>query len=139
MNKSKYGNTIVHCEIDGQPYRFKSRMEYRFALYLEWLRQNGDIMWWSYEPQTFEWTNQKGNKVQYRPDFKVLEKTGVAPCGMIECKRMWYEIKGYMTAAAKSKLKGFEKHYPNEKLVLIDAPWFIKNAKKLKGLVPGWE
>ncbi len=90
---SKYGNQIVHCEIDGVAYRFKSKAEYRYACYLQFLKANGDIISWQYEPEAFRWLNQKGNWVVYRPDFKVIEKVGVTPEGLIEARRTWYEVK----------------------------------------------
>lgn len=136
--KSKYGNEPISCEIDGKPYKFKSKAEWRYSLYLEFLRKNGDILEWYYEPQVFSWLNQRGNTVEYKPDFKVIEKTGKDPSGLIECRRSYHEVKGFMDARSKAKLKGFAKHYPTEKLVLIDSAWFKRNTKKLKGLVPGW-
>lgn len=136
--KSKYGNEHIACDIGGVRYNFKSKSEYRYACYLEFLRLNGDILEWLYEPQEFTWQNQAGNKVKYKPDFKVVEKIGVAPSGMIEARRSWHEVKGYMDKRSKAKLKGFAKHYPDEKLILVDAPWFRRNSPKLKGLVKGW-
>jgi len=136
--KSKYGNEPQTVEIEGQLYKFKSRAEMRYSLYLEFLRKNGDILEWSYEPETFAWANKAGNRVLYKPDFKVLEKIGRSPCGMIEARRSWHEVKGFMDARSKAKLKGFAKHFPDEKLVLVDSGWFKRNTKKLKGLVPGW-
>lgn len=135
---SKYGNQPVTCEIKGIEYRFRSRMEYKYACYLEFLRLNGDILEWLYEPEVFGWRNLRGNLVEYRPDFKVLEKIGTDPSGLIECRRSYHEVKGYLDTRSKAKLKGFSKHYPNEKLVLIDSKWFRSNTKKLKGLVKGW-
>lgn len=113
-------------------------MEYRYACYLEWLRKNGDILQWLYEPEIFTWTNSRGTRIKYKPDFKVLEFIGKSPCGLIEARRHWVEVKGYMDSRSKAKIKGFERWYPEEKLILVDSMWFKRNTRKLKGLVPEW-
>lgn len=129
----KLNNIRCKCEINGKFYSFKSRMESRYAHYLEWLRINDGIQHWQYEPKTF-WFNAAGanlkrGTVSYKPDFLVFEAGGAT----------WYEVKGYMDSRSLTKIKRFNKYFPEEKLIVIDSKWFSRNYKKLKGLVPGWE
>ena len=127
---SKYGNQPTEIELDGRIYRFRSKAEARYAAYLQWLKDTGNIKAWDYEFEYFGWTNQRGNKVQYCPDFRTLRDS--------ESDWEYWEVKGYLDARSKAKLKGFSKHFPYLKLTVIDSAWFKRNTKKLKGLVPGW-
>lgn len=111
---------------------FRSRAEYRYACYLEWLKNQGAIVSWQHEPKTF-WFNAAGanlcrGTVSYKPDFLVVEKNA----------HHWVEVKGYMDAASKTKIKRFQKYFPEEKLIVIDTKWFQRNSGKLKNLIPGW-
>jgi hypothetical protein len=122
-------------DIGGKRNFFKSRAEIRFALYLQFLKEKHLIAAWSYEPKIF-WFNQAGanlkcGTVSYKPDFLVIPFDGHG-------QHSWVEVKGYMDARSKTKIKRFKKYFPEEKLVVIDAKWFKINMKKLKGLIPGW-
>ncbi len=125
----KLNNVRVKCEIEGKAYSFKSKAEYRYSCYLEWLRINGNIIEWQYEPKTFWFEGIKRGCVSYKPDFLVLE---------LGC-HTWHEVKGYMDSRSLTKIKRFSKYFPGETLIVIDQNWFKRNTAKLKGLVPGWE
>lgn len=56
-------------------YRFRSRLEARWAVFFDHLRLS-----WEYEPEGFD----LGDGVWYLPDFKVTERNGATT---------WYEIK----------------------------------------------
>jgi hypothetical protein len=74
-------------------------------------------------------TIKKGNR-SYIPDFKIINNDG-----SIE----YHEVKGYMDAASKTKLKRMAKYYPEIKIVLIDSPVYRELHKQLKNLIPNWE
>lgn len=109
---------------------FRSKAEYRFACYLEWRKTIQNILDWAYEPKTFWFEGIKRGCVSYKPDFLVIELDG---------RHHWVEVKGYMDAKSKTKIKRFAKYFPQEKLEVVTSSWFTRNKSKLKGLVPGWD
>lgn len=129
--KTKYNSQAEWVEVGNIRFYARSQWEANYARYLEWLRENGNILHWAHEPETFTWLSRYGNRVLYKPDFLVLENDHFS--------KTYYEVKGHMDRRSKSKLEGFAKHYPEHKLVVIGKDWFAKNTKKLKGLVQGWE
>lgn len=126
----KRNNIPCHYEIDGELYYFKSKAEARYAHYLQWLKSIGEITEWLYEPETFWFKGIKRGCVSYKPDFKVIERSGY---------HRWVEVKGYMDARSKTKLARFSKYFPDEYLTVIDSKWFNMNSRLLKGIVPGWK
>jgi Protein of unknown function (DUF1064) len=105
-------------EVGGKEMYFRSRWEYLYAEYLEFLRKNGEIQQWYYEPHFFDFPIKHGT-TRYLPDFAVVENSG---------EKVYHEVKGYMSAKDKTKLKRMAKYYPNVKLVLIQRA-FIKSIE----------
>ena len=73
---------------------------------------------WEYEPKAFIFEGVKNGSVSYTPDFYLPEED------------RWVEVKGWMDAKSKSKLKRFEKFYPEEfaKLEIIGRDAYKKLA-----------
>ena len=117
------------AEIGGKRNFYRSRWEYRFALYLEFMKKHGHVSDWEHEPETFWFTKIKRGTNNYKPDFRV-----VFPSGVVE----WFEVKGYMDAKSKTKIKRMAKYHPDVKLRVIDGAWFKENGPKLKKLIKGW-
>jgi hypothetical protein len=73
---SNYGHVrSVTATVGGKTCHFRSKLEYRYAVYLELLKQQGHIEEWEYEPQhmKIEFEHGRiGNKRTYLPDFTVL-------------------------------------------------------------------
>jgi hypothetical protein len=109
---------------------FRSKSEANYAYYLEWLANQKTIMGWLHEPKTFWFEGIKRGCVSYLPDFQVLNYDGTS---------YWVEVKGWMDAKSKTKIRRFRKYFPQEKLVVIDETWFRANARKLKLIIPNWE
>lgn len=98
---------------------FRSGWEYQYALYLQWLKEQGLIIEWEHEPKTFWFLNIKRGVRSYLPDFRVSRNDGTY---------FWAEVKGYMDSKSLTKLKRFQKYYPEHELIVIDKKWFkIKN------------
>ena len=55
-------------EIDGRRIFFRSRWEYRYALYLQLLKSRGEIKDWQHEPKTFWFEGIKRGTNNYKPD-----------------------------------------------------------------------
>ena len=87
MQQRKFGNQPVTLRFDQEPrtYSFKSKLEARYANYLERLREVGQILGWWYEPLTLRFP--EGLPQEWTPDFLVL-----LPDGTVEL----HETKGYI-------------------------------------------
>ncbi len=117
-------------EIGGKRKYFRSRWEANYARYLEFLKQNGEIKDWFHEPETFWFPSIERGAVSYLPDFKILNN---------DESHYWVEVKGYMCPRSKTKIKRFKKYFRQERLELVEAPWFKNNAPRLRGFIQGWE
>lgn len=106
----------------------RSRWEVNYAHYLELLLRSGSITSWDYEPETFWFEGIKRGTTSYKPDFKVTYGNGSVE---------YHEVKGWMDARSKTKIKRMKKYHPNIVLVIIDTQWF-KDHKSLKNQIPGW-
>lgn len=110
-------------EIDGRKIYFRSNWEYEFALWLQRLKEANTIKDWEHEPETFWFNEIRRGTRSYLPDFKVTHLDG---------SHYWVEVKGYMDAKSRTKIKRFRKYYPNESLLVADSEWFKKNIKPIK-------
>lgn len=118
-------------EIGGQRIYARSRWEANYARYLEAERVKGAIFKWEHEPHTFWFEAIKRGCRSYLPDFRVT-----FPDGSIE----FHEVKGWMDARSKTKIKRMKKYHPTVALVLLDAKWFRKAQKdRLHLTIEGWE
>ncbi len=108
---------------------FRSSWEANYARYLNWLIAQGEISRWEFECQTFVFHGITRGVISYTPDFKVYSKDG---------SYEWHEVKGWMDAKSKAKLKRMAKFYPAEKIVLIDAKVY-RGISKWKAMIPNWE
>ena len=108
--------------IGGKRKYFRSKWEATFAHFLQNLKDVGVIQDWDHEPETFWFEEIRRGVRSYKPDFKVTRPAG---------DHYWVEVKGYMDAKSKTKLKRFAKYYPDEILIVIDKKWFeSRKAKK---------
>jgi hypothetical protein len=110
---------------DTQCCTFRSGWEQNYAYYLEWLKKQGEIKDWEYEPQRYYFIDYKvkppkplGNG--YLPDFKVINNDG-----------SWYlvEIKGRRQGI--NKLKRMKRFYPEIKVELIEAKEYNELKRKI--------
>jgi len=117
-------------EIGGYKKYYRSQWEANYARYLEWLKENNQIKAWLHEPDTFWFDGVKRGCVSYLPDFKVTENNG---------DTVYHEVKGWMGARSKTKIKRMKKYHPGVTLIVIDAKPYKEISKKLGRLIPGWE
>lgn len=116
-------------KINKKRFYFRSSWEYNYALYLNFLKKNKEIIKWEYEPDTFWFDKIKRGTKSYTPDFKITNNDN-----SIE----YHEVKGWMDDRSKTKLKRMKKYYPKVVIKIIDATWFKLNKQNLSGLL-GWE
>lgn len=116
--------------IDGRRIFFRSRWEYRYALYLQLLKEKGQIKDWQHEPKVFWFEGIKRGTNNYKPDFLVTHNND---------SEEWVEVKGFMDSKSATKIKRMAKYFPEVKLRVVDKSFFSKNSKNLKILIKDWE
>lgn len=127
-NKNVYSTAKGGRREDLNMY-FRSSWEANYARYLNFQVKHGAIKEWHYEPKTFEFPVKRGSKF-YTPDFLIINNNG---------SKEYHEIKGYMDAQSKTKLKRMKKYYPEVKLYVIAKKEYYAIARKIKGFIPNWE
>ena len=123
-------STAAWRKIGDREIYFRSLWEANFSKWLEYQKQSVMIKDWEHEPQTFWFESIKRGVRSYLPDFKVIN---------LEGDHYWVEVKGYYDSKSLTKIKRFNKYYPNESLRLIDAKWFASNNQKMRLIIPSWE
>lgn len=108
----------------------RSTWEANYARYLNWLCERGEISKWEYEAEEFEFEKIKRGTRYYLPDFKVTNKDGTLE---------YHEVKGYMTAQARTALNRMARYFPEVRIILIDGPIYKDIRNKIGRLIPHWE
>ena len=117
------------AEVGGKRCFFRSRWEYRYALYLELMKANKYIIDWEHEPHIFYFEGIKRGTTNYKPDFKVTFPSG---------NHEWHEVKGYMDKKSMTKIRRMKIYYPSEVILLIQKDWFQRNSPTLKKIFKQW-
>lgn len=125
-----FNNSQGWRTIAGRKIYFRSSWEVNYARYLEFLREKKQIKEWFYEPQIFWFHEIKRGTRSYLPDFKVVR---------LDESHYWVEVKGYLDAKSKTKIKRFNKYYPHEELRVVDSKWFKQQRTSLPILSEKWE
>lgn len=108
---------------------YRSAWEANYARYLNFLVSKGSIKGWEFEPKTFVFEGVTRGVLSYTPDFLVTENDG---------STIWHEVKGWMDAKSKAKLKRMAKFYPDE-VILVVGPEEYRAIAKWAPLIGGWE
>jgi len=116
-------------EIGGKNCFFRSNWEYRYALYLQLMKENNHLLDWKHEPRTFWFDKIKRGTNNYKPDFCVIFPNG---------NEEWIEVKGFMDAKSMTKLKRMNKYYPEIKIRVVSTDWFKANGKTLSRIIKNW-
>ncbi len=115
--KMKYGNEPRHVMIGEREFHFKSKFEYRYAQYLDILREQRHYTSWDYEPDVFTFENEvRGAKI-YTPDFRIITAK--------ECTE-YHECKGLLTGSDVTKFKRMAQYYPDVDITLV----FMKSDRR---------
>lgn len=108
----KFGNIIRgYFNINGKRIFLRSKWEANYALYLDYLKNSGQIKGWSYEPKTFIFEKIKFGTRSYTPDFCVV---------LLEGLHEWHEVKGWVTRRSATAMRRMKKYFPEETVVIID-------------------
>lgn len=109
---------------------WRSSWEANYARYLNLLKSRGEIANWEFEPETFWFEGIKRGTVSYLPDFRVTRADGSV---------YYVEVKGWMDAKSKTKLKRMKKYHPSVDLIVVDANAYRKLAKAVGPAIQEWE
>lgn len=115
-------------DLDGQ--FFRSSWEANYARYLNLLQETGEIAGWEYEPDTFRFPGVERGCITYTPDFKVFDHDG---------GHEYHEVKGWLDAKSKTRLKRMAKHFSEEALHLIGEKQYREIERKVGSGLEGWE
>ena len=96
--------------VGGKTCSFRSMAEYRWARYLQLLKEQGHIQDWEYEPRKFLFLGEISAPVQYTPDYRITEPDGTV---------VYQEFKGYHDRGTNTKLQRMAKHYPHVIMELV--------------------
>lgn len=118
---------------DGKTYYTRSGWENNYCSYLDWLKTEGQIKDWAYEPlPRYEFIVGKGKNARalslgYLPDFKVVNN---------DDSFYLVEIKG--RRQGMRKLQRMKKFYPKIKIELIEAKGYNQLKKRI-GRMLNWD
>ena len=109
----------------------RSKMEKNYGRYLNFLQSKGQILRWVYEPRGVEYwfPDIKRGTRSYKPDFVVTrpdETTYIV------------EVKGYMDAVSRTKLKRMAKYYPEVEIVVVGNREY-RAISRWARIILGWE
>jgi hypothetical protein len=110
---------------DGREITFRSTWEANYAFYLEWLKEQGEIKEWEYEPERYDFIGYENGKPfvvgpGYLPDFRVTRNDGT---------QYLVEIKGVRQGIRK--VQRMKKYYPHLPVELVDSKEYAVLKKKL--------
>lgn len=108
--RRQYNNKRVTAKFNGRNCYFRSQFEYKWACYLQFLKDSKIIKDWFYEPDIFIFEGERTAPVQYRPDFKLIGT---------DSKELYQECKGYHDGQTNSKLRRMARHYPDVVMELV--------------------
>lgn len=110
---------------------FRSSWEANYARYLNFLKAQGQLYKWEFEPDTFWFEKIKRGVRSYLPDFKLWDTK--------DSKPYYVEVKGWMDDKSKTKIKRMAKYYPDVRLDVVAKKEYTEIKKKLSRLITGWE
>jgi len=106
--------------VGDREFYFRSKWEANYALYLQWLKDQGEIKDWQYEPQPFYEFPIKHGSTRYLPDFRVENNDGTF---------YLIEVKGYKQGMVK--VKRMAKYFPKVKIEIVDAKEYAALKRKV--------
>ncbi|KKN22335.1 hypothetical protein LCGC14_0916010 [marine sediment metagenome] len=105
----EWKNEPQYVQIDGREFKFKSKVEHRWGLYLQYLKDLGAIQSWEYEPTTFEFSERWRTRKQYTPDFFIKE----------DGEEFYEEIKTSLRQVDILRFRLLKADFPEEKIALV--------------------
>jgi len=117
------------AEIGGKRFYAKSKWEFNYAQYLNFMVKHKKIIDWDYELTTFTFIGVTKGCVSYKPDFFVKFPNGYEE---------YIEVKGWEQSSDRTKWKRMAKYHPEINLRVINKKFFNENGKILSGVIKDW-
>ena len=114
---------------NGKRYYMLSTWERNVARYFEFLKNQKNIKEWEYEPQRFFFEKISFGHRTYLPDFRITNN---------DSYQYYIEVKGWMDAASKTKLRRMKKYFPNIEIQIIDKDRYYA-ISKISPIIKSWE
>lgn len=111
--------------VGGKECFFRSGWEFRWALRLQWLKQNGAIAEWEHEPDTFEFPIRHGT-TRYTPDFRITRSDGTV---------YYEEVKGWQRPRGQTQIRRMAKYHPDVELRVIYADEYRDEMRRFGKLM----
>ena len=108
----------------------RSSWEANFARLLNYETEQGIVTRWEYEPDIFIFDLVSKGTRAYVPDFKVWSAFAEEPS--------YVEVKGYMDAKSRLKLKRMARYYPDVEVLVIGSKEYREIDRNMQKL-PHWE
>lgn len=110
---------------------FRSKWEANLARWLNHLIECSVVNSWEYEPKEFVFAGERRGPGQfYRPDFLIKYEDG---------REEYWEVKAYLDAVSKTKLKRMKKHFPEKVVLVIDRGAYLSVEKDACRMIENWE
>ncbi len=109
---------------------FRSKMEANYARYLNLIKSQGSIVNWEYEPRTFWFERIKRGVRSYTPDFLIT---------LPDNSTYFVEVKGYMDAKSKTKLKRMGIYYPDIQIKVVGSNAYQEIKRTFSKMIATWE
>jgi len=94
----------VTREVGGKTCTFRSKLKYRWAVWLQLQKEQGLILEWWYEDEVLELESRKfRDPIRYIPDFTIQTESGYE----------FAETKGWFTSKSATKMKLAATQYEN--------------------------
>ena len=107
----------------------RSTWEANVGRILNWQLAHKEIVKWRYESQEFEFPVKRGSRF-YKTDFEIWRT---------EDSFFFWEVKGWLRDADRTKLKRMQKYYPQHEVVLIQERQYRELERTYAKLIPTWE
>jgi hypothetical protein len=117
-----YAGVMRGYRADLGPVYFRSRWEANIARYLTFTKRR-----WVYEPTTFWFLSVKRGVRSYTPDFYLPDED------------VYIEVKGYMDARSKTKLRRMKHYYPDVHVLVWDSERYQSIQTTAAMVIPNWE
>lgn len=100
----EFNNQRITATVGGKACNFRSKLEYNWALYCQFRKDQGLIKDWWFEQTTFRFTDVKAGAVKYLIDFDIRNNDDTFH---------YEECKGYMSGRDTDKFRKVQKYYPD--------------------------
>ncbi len=118
-----YHNQPTAAVIGGKTYKFRSKLECNWAMYLQFLKESGEICDWRYEQTKFLFPDETIGAKQFLVDFDILHNDWTLE---------YHETKGWLQGKDVTKFKRVAKYRPEVKITLIMSGKAKKDANRLR-------